>query len=322
MHRLVIAAILFLLACAATAQQPGAKKKSDAELIQGTWWIVGLESGGKAQSDKSFKGNSFTFSKGKAVNTAVLLERAYQKVEFTYSLDPAKSPKEINLTTKGNKALGIYKLDGDDDLTICVGLSGSRPVEFATRVGGDTELFKLQRNRWEPFTEKELGLSIDFPGKPDKSTREVKLLGRLIDARVFTVRSELERATYSVTVTSLESKNAREMDEALDAALKAMLADLDEQADAKLDSERKILKAPAGIMVAREFTIAMRRPKSKDVGAMRVRLYASSDHLYALVVSGTDEVTKSPNVSRFWGSFRKLGEKRNGPRNRERGGEW
>jgi uncharacterized protein (TIGR03067 family) len=322
MRRFVIAAIIFLLACTATAQQPGRKKKSDPELIQGTWWIVGLESGGKGQSDKGFKGNSFTFSKGKAVDTAVLLERAYPKVEFTYSLDPAKSPKEINLTTKGNKALGIYELDGEDDLTICVSLGGPRPVEFATRPGGDTELFRLKRNPWEPFAEKGLGFSIDFPGKPTESTREVKLRGRRIDSRVLTVRSDLERATYSVTVTPLESKNAREMDEALDAAQKAMLADLDEQADAKLDSERKILKAPAGIMVAREFTIAMRRPKSKDAGAMRVRLYASSERLYSLVVSGTDEVTKSPNVSRFWGSFRIPGEKRNSPPNRERGKEW
>jgi hypothetical protein len=253
------------------------------------------------------------------VNTAVLIERAYQKVEFTYSLDPAKSPKEINLTTKGNKALGIYKLDGDDDLTICVGLGGSRPGEFVTRPGGDTELFTLKRNRWERFTEKELGFSIDFPGKPIESTREVKLRGRRIDSRVFTVRSELERASYSATVTPLECKNAREVNEALEAAQKAILADLDEQADAKLDSERKIPNAPAGIVEAREFTISLRRPKSKDAGAMRVRLYASSDYLYALVVSGTDEVTKSPNVSRFWGSFRKPGEKRNGPRNRERG---
>jgi uncharacterized protein (TIGR03067 family) len=322
MRRLVIAATIFLLACTATAQQPGPKKNSDPELIQGTWWIVGLESGGKAQSDKGFKGNSFTFSKGKAVNTAVLLERAYPKVEFTYSLDPGKSPKEINLTTKGNKALGIYKLDGDDDLTICVSLGGSRPGEFATRPGGDTETFTLRRNRWERYTEKGLGFSIEFPGKPVESTREVKLRGRRIDSRVFTVQSELERASYSVTVTPLESKNAREADEALDAAQKAMLADLDEQADAKLDSERKILKPPAGMMEARELTIAMRRPKSKDAGAMRVRLYASSERLYSLVVSGTDEVTKSPNVSWFWGSFRIPGEKRNSPPNRERGREW
>ena len=321
MRRIVIAATLFLLVCTATAQQPGPKKKTDLELIQGTWWIVGLESGGKAQSDKGFKGNSFTFSKGKAVDTAVLLERAYQKVEFTYSLDPAKSPKEINLTTKGNKALGIYKLDGDDDLTICVSLGGSRPSEFATRPGGDTELFTLKRNRWERFTEKGFGFAIDFPGKPIESIREVKLRGRRIDARVFTVRSEIERALYSVTVTPLECKNAREANEALDEAQKAMLADLDEQADAKLESERKILNMPAGIMEAREITITIRRPKSKDAGAMRARLYASSERLYALVVSGTDEVTKSPNVS-FWGSFRIPGEKRNNPRNRQRGAEW
>jgi uncharacterized protein (TIGR03067 family) len=317
MRRVLIAATLFLLACAATAQQPGPKQKSDPELILGTWWIVGLESGGKAQSDKGFKGNTFTFSKGKAVNTAVLAERPHPKVEFTFSLDPTRNPKQINLTTKGNKALGIYELDGDD-LTICISLGGSRPAEFSTRVGGDTELFKLKRNRWEPFSEKGLGFSVDLPGKPVESSREVRLRGRRIDARSFTVRNELERASYMVTVTDLESKNAREAEETLEKAWKAMLSDLDDESDAKVESERKVLNLPAGILDAREFTVAVRRPKSKDPGAMRVRLYASSDRVYALVVSGTDEVTRSPNVTRFWGSFRTPGEKRGGPRSRER----
>ena len=317
MHRIVTAVAVFLLACAAVAQQPGPKKKSDPELIQGTWEIVGLESGGKAQSDKSFKGNTFTFSKGKSAATAVLAERPHPKVEFTYSLDPTKAPKEINLTTKGNKAFGIYKLDGDN-LTICISLGGSRPGEFATRVGGDTELFTLKRNRWERFSEKGLGFSVDLPGKPVESSREIKLRGERIDSRSFTIRDDLERASYTVTVTELESKNARDAEEALDKVWKAMLADLDEETDAKVESERKIVNLPPGILDGREYAIAVRRPKSKDPGAMRVRLYASSNHLFALVVNGTDEVTRSPNVTRFWNSFRTPGEKRGGSRNRER----
>ena len=277
MRRFVIAATIFFLACTATAQQPGPKKKSDPELIQGTWWIVGLESGGKAQSDKGFKGNSFTFSKGKTANTAVLLERAYPKVEFTYSLDPAKSPKEINLTTKGNKALGIYRLDGEDDLTICVSLGGSRPGEFATRPGGDTELFTLKRNRWERFTEKGLGFSIDFPGKPTESTREVKLRGRRIDSQVFIVRSELERASYSVTVTPLECKNCAGGGRGTRCGAEGDAGRPGRTGGREAGFRTENPQWPAGIMEAREFTIAVRRPKSKDPGAMRVRLYASSE---------------------------------------------
>ena len=135
MRRFAFAAILFALACTTTAQQPDAKKKTDLEHIQGEWRIVGLESGGKTDKG-SYKGNTFTFRRDKkGGNAASLQERFYEPVDFNFSLDPAKTPKEINLTTtKGvAKALGIYKLDGDD-LTICMSLGGSRPGEFATRL--------------------------------------------------------------------------------------------------------------------------------------------------------------------------------------------
>jgi uncharacterized protein (TIGR03067 family) len=318
MRRFATSAVLFALACTAAAQQPDGKKKTDLELIQGTWLITGLESGGKQQSDKAFKGNLFIFSKAKGLRAAVLVERGYPPVEFTFSLEPDKTPKEITLTTKGIKALGIYKLDGDDDLTISMSLGGSRPSEFATRLGGDTETFTLKRNRWERFIDQGLGYSIDFPGKPVEARRDVRIRGRKMDARAFTVRNELERSSYIVTVIDLECKNAREVDEALGAVQKAMVADLGDETDARVESERKLVNLPAGISEGREFNIAVRRPKSKDPGLMRVRLYASGEHVYALVVSGTDEVTRSPSVSRFWGSFTTLGEKQSRPRNRER----
>lgn len=310
MRRSAIAAVLFALACTATAQQIDAKKKTDLELIQGTWWIVGLESGGKQQSDKGFKGNSFMFSKAKGLNAAVLVERAYVPVEFTFSLDPDKSPKEINLTAKGNKALGIYKLDGDD-LTICMSVGSSRPIEFATRPGGDTEKFTLKRNRWERYSEKGLGFSIEFPGRPTESKQTIDGPGGRTTVRILSVRSEMERITYSVSITPLPGKlSPAEVDSALDAAQKFIMAELDRDADATVKADSKLTNPPPGVTAARELTIAMRLPQSRDRGAMRVRLYATAERIVALTVSGTEEVTRSPSVSRFWSSFRTPAEKR------------
>jgi len=313
-----VAVGLFVLSCTATAQQPDVKKKTDLELIQGTWWVVGLESGGKQQSDKGSKGNSFVFSKVKGVNTAVLIERAYPPVEFTYALDPAKTPREINLTTKGNRALGIYKLDGDD-LTICMSMGGSRPSEFATRAGGDTETFTLKRNRWERYTEKGLGFSIDFPGRPSESKRTIDAPGGAVTVRVLSVRSDVERITYSVTVTPLAGKLApSEVESVLDLAQKTVVAELDRDAEATVEAESKLTSAPAGVSSARELTVTMRLPQSRDRGTMRVRLYVAGEKLIALAVNGTEEVARSPSVTRFWNSFRIPGEKRKDFPNKER----
>jgi uncharacterized protein (TIGR03067 family) len=317
MRRYTIAALFFALACSATAQQPETKKKSDRDLIQGTWWIVGLESAGKQQSDKSFKGNSFTFERIKVADTATLREAPYQKVEFQYSLDQTKSPKEINLTSKGIRALGIYKLDGDD-LTICVSLGGSRPNEFVTRAGGDSETFSLKRNRWERYSEKGL-FSIDLPGRPTESKRNIDSPGGKSTVRVLTVRNDLERISYSVTITPFSGKLTPDDTElALDTAQKAILGDLDRDANAIVESESKLPNMPAGVSAAREFTVAMRIPQSRDRGAMRVRLYVSDEWIVGLIVSGPDELARSPSVGRFWNSFRTPADKRKDPPSKQR----
>jgi uncharacterized protein (TIGR03067 family) len=304
MRRFAFAAALFAVACTAAAQQPAAKKKTDLELIQGTWWIVGLESAGKKQSEKGIGGNTITFAKVRSADTATLQEGPYPKVEFTYSLDETSSPKAIELSAKGTRALGIYKLEGDD-LTICVSLGGPRPTEFATKVGGDTELFVLKRNRWERFSGKGLGFSVEFPGRPTEARRETDGPGGKVTTTVFSVRSEMERTTYAVAVTALpERPDAKETQAVLDAAQKALLAELDAATEPRVDAEAAVGKPPPGVSAAREFTASMRVPQSRDRGVMRVRLYVAGERVYALAVTGPDDVTRSPNVARFWNSFR------------------
>src|SRR5262249_7063664 len=158
----------FAVTAAAREQPAGPKKKTDQDLIQGIWDIVGLESGGKAQPAANYKGNTFLITRDKAV----LREGVNPFIEFTFALEPAKTPRSIELTTiKGNSVHGIYKLDGDD-LTLTVSLSGTRPGDFATRTGGDSETFILKRSQWERYSDKNYGFAADFPTRPTESKRD------------------------------------------------------------------------------------------------------------------------------------------------------
>jgi uncharacterized protein (TIGR03067 family) len=315
MRRLPLVLVLFALACSATAQLPEPKKKSDQELIKGTWRVVALESGGKAQSEKAFSGNTFEFAKMNGQDTAILSERAYPQVKFNYSLDPNKSPKEINLATKGNKALGIYKLDGDD-LTICVSLGGARPVEFVTRAGGDTETFTLKRSRWERYSEKGLGFTIEFPGRPTEAKRPLDGGAGQTTIRVLAIQSDQDGARYSVTIVPLNGAlTGADAVRALDEAQKPFMVELGDDARTTIESQPK---TPAGVSAARELTISRQAERSRDRGTMRVRLYVVGERLIALAVSGTEESVQSSSVTRFWNSFRMPPEKRKDFPNKQR----
>lgn len=324
MRRLAFAILLFAFACHAAAQQPDPKKKSDLELIQGVWRIVGLESGGKKQSDKSFSGNTFTFRKDKkGADLAVLQETPpYPPVDFAYSLDSAKTPKSIDLTTKagGNKALGIYKLEGDD-LTISLSLGGPRPTEFATKAGGDTETFTLKRNRWERYTEKGGGFAVDFPGKPVESKRETVTPDGKITTTVLSLRGEMEHASFTVTITPIPSNlEAKDAEAVLDAAQQTILTEFDKAADAKIESPGRAFKPPnnvTGVLATREFTIAMNLPDSKEKGATRVRLFIAGERLFAQTITGTEDATRAQGVSQFWNTFRVPAGKKKDPPGKE-----
>src|SRR5262245_45447230 len=177
--------VLALLPHSPAQQQPEQKAKPDAEAIIGTWSIVGLETGGKGEPEKNFRGNTFTFTKDKAT----LREGSYQPIDFTYTLEPAKTPKTIDLTTtKGgsNTIKGIYKLEGDD-VVMSLSIGGMRPTEFATKTGGDTETFTLKRIKWERYTDKTFGFSIDLPGKPEERVRKADTPAGMVTSTFFVV---------------------------------------------------------------------------------------------------------------------------------------
>jgi uncharacterized protein (TIGR03067 family) len=115
----------------------GTQTKQDKDAIQGEWGVVAAESRGKsmpaeeiARMSATFAGDKFTLWEGGGVNVAA-----------SFSLDPAKSPKQIDLKKEDGKSqLAIYELSGDE-LKLCVDESGKgRPSSFATSGAGNLML--------------------------------------------------------------------------------------------------------------------------------------------------------------------------------------
>jgi uncharacterized protein (TIGR03067 family) len=300
---LALAAALAALAPAGARQpQPKAKAqpkkaKTDADLILGTWQIAKLEAGGKEEPEKNYRYNTFVFSRDKGGDRATLWEQGHPPVEFTFKLNPAANPKEIDLTTKNGVTIrGVYKLDADD-LTLCLSVGPARPADFTTKAGGDTETFTLRRSKWERYTDKGLGFSVDLPGKPQERKRKA---GETVTT-VLTTRGEIDRLTYVVTVTPVP---ARPDDDQLEAAVEAARAAIAEELekDGKVTgTERGTFRGP--VYSGTELTLALELTGAKDRAAARVRLFVVGDRLFGLTVAGAEEATKSNNVGRFWNSF-------------------
>jgi uncharacterized protein (TIGR03067 family) len=119
---------LILLAFALLgADTPQEAVKQEVEKLKGTWMLVSMEVNGQEVPGKDLR---YTFTEGKF---------SYQDgnkkpKEGSYVLNPAKDPRTIDLSVKGERAgLAIYKVD-KDTLTLCVATPGKgRPKEFATK---------------------------------------------------------------------------------------------------------------------------------------------------------------------------------------------
>ena len=91
MRSFTFVAVLFgLTGSTAAPQQPEAKQKTDQELFQGIWEIVGLENGGKAQPNTNFQGNTLTFTKDKLL----LKEGIFPPLEFTFCARPNENAQD------------------------------------------------------------------------------------------------------------------------------------------------------------------------------------------------------------------------------------
>lgn len=130
-HLFTVVAAGLLLA----ADSPKDAAKEEQGKMQGTWKMVALTSNGmEAPAEKiqdlrlTVRDNEYTVKNGN--DTVAVL---------TFTLDPTKKIKEIDLTYKEGERRGktnkaIYKLDGDT-LTLCRHNSPDqdRPTEFASK---------------------------------------------------------------------------------------------------------------------------------------------------------------------------------------------
>jgi uncharacterized protein (TIGR03067 family) len=109
--------------------------KSDEDKIQGTWTVVSQEVNGQPALPVGAR-SEYIFAGDKNRKTGV-------DGEWTFKLNAAKNPKEIDLAADGPK--GIYALDGDN-LKINFDFGGQgRPKEFATKPGDGSYLAVLKR---------------------------------------------------------------------------------------------------------------------------------------------------------------------------------
>jgi RNA polymerase sigma-70 factor (ECF subfamily) len=97
--------------------------RSDRELIQGTWVIVAGEQNGKKFPEEKLEGK-IVFTKDK-----FSLHLASGEVrEGTYTIDPEKMPKELDMTFGNTTIMGLYEVKGTT-LKI-VGMERGRPLDL------------------------------------------------------------------------------------------------------------------------------------------------------------------------------------------------
>lgn len=112
-----------------------ADTKADLEAFQGKWVLKSSEKDGKTLPTGSVRvvtGSNYVIEKdGKAV------------AKGTLKLDASTTPRAIDVTREGGKAmLGIYSLDGDEQ-KICYAPEGkARPTEFTSKDGNTLSVWK------------------------------------------------------------------------------------------------------------------------------------------------------------------------------------
>ena len=120
------------------------KEKADADRFEGTWVVDSASKGGE-QLPEELKNNFKITFQGKKLIVDIL---GMQK-EGTFKVDPKKSPKQLNITTKNKTLHGIYQVKGDE-LKLCFengGQAENRPRKFATNKEEELVLIVFKRQK-------------------------------------------------------------------------------------------------------------------------------------------------------------------------------
>ena len=145
MYRVAVS-LAALVVIFATSSVVGQQKKGDHDLLEGKWLVKKMTKRGKTLQPDAFKGEAFTFSKGR-------MTIASNDRTFRFAIDAAKKPKQLDLTAedgpfKGQTLPGIYQLDGKT-LVLCLphDKNTERPDAFESKGNGAPSriLYHLER---------------------------------------------------------------------------------------------------------------------------------------------------------------------------------
>jgi|SRR5579864_81701 len=115
------------------AQKKEATLKEELKRLEGTWRVIAVELGGKEIDRNEISPNNLLIFSGTKCSTVT----GKRTIEGTFTIDPSKSPKWIDVTRTSDKVTwpGIYELK-DDTIKVFLGTpGGQRPTEFKTREG-------------------------------------------------------------------------------------------------------------------------------------------------------------------------------------------
>ncbi len=138
---LPVVACLLLVACSATADD-----KKNNEPFQGKWTFVSVVINGEKIPAEQFARAVVTITG----DERVLKDGDEVKSKAKYRVDPAKSPKTIDISVsegilKGKSLKGIYEFSGDT-VTINVTLEGDeRPTDFTCNANSGRLLHVFKR---------------------------------------------------------------------------------------------------------------------------------------------------------------------------------
>ena len=142
--KVFLSAVLAVVSVCAVSAGPATRGAGDPERIQGTWGFGSVVEQGKEQPMPK---------ENRVVITPEVMKIVYPKDDpmgWRYTIDPAKSPKEMDWIVEIDpghpiRQLAIYELDGDT-LKICSAAAGKpRPTRFESKQGDFGGLWILKR---------------------------------------------------------------------------------------------------------------------------------------------------------------------------------
>jgi len=146
----IIVGLMFCLSAvmlrAADEAKPAAK--SDKELLQGTWRVVGMVRNGDAMPEDDLKEAAMSMRFAGEIAT---LAKGDRSKDASFTLDETKTPRQIVITPKDGPEkdkprTNIYELNGDTlKMAFRIGDDTAAPADFAQ--GDGLGLMTLERQK-------------------------------------------------------------------------------------------------------------------------------------------------------------------------------